>query len=189
MTQAREFSRRSERIEELVTRIESSGDPAMRAVASELLQAVVELHGVALARVLDAMIELPGGRETLDRLGSDDLVSGVLSLHDMHPQPLEARVMAALEEARPYLQSHGGDVELTHMAEGSVHLRMRGTCGHCSSSAQTLKNTVEEAIYRVAPEVVAIVTEEAPAVPEAQLVTLQVNQTGRTHGPSAYDPR
>jgi len=49
MTAPREFSRRSERIEELVTRIESSGDPAMRAVASELLQGVVELHGVALA--------------------------------------------------------------------------------------------------------------------------------------------
>jgi len=134
------------------------------------------------------MIELPGGPQALDRLGADDLVSGVLSLHDMHPHPLEARVKAALEEARPYLQSHGGDVELTHMAEGSVHLRMRGACGHCSGSTQTLKNTVEEAIYRVAPEVVAILTEEAPALPEIQLVSLQVNQTGRTHGPSTYNP-
>jgi Fe-S cluster biogenesis protein NfuA len=175
MATAREFSRRSERIEELITRIESSGDPAMRAVASELLQAVVELHGVALERVLDAMIELPGGQEATDRLGEDELVSGVLSLHGIHPEPLETRVAAALDEARPYLKSHGGDVELAAIAEGTVHLRLHGACGHCSGSAQTMKNTVEDAIYRVAPEVVAVITEEVPSVANSDLVTLQVN--------------
>lgn len=171
----REFSRRSERIEELVTRIEGSGDPAIRAVASELLQAVVELHGVALERILEAMIELPGGQKILDRLAKDELVSGVLSLHGIHPEPLETRVAAALEEARPYLKSHGGDVELAGIEDGTVHLRLHGACGHCSGSAQTMQSTVEDAIYRVAPEVAAIITDEVHASPHADLVTLQVS--------------
>jgi Fe-S cluster biogenesis protein NfuA len=174
-TAAREFSRRSERIEELITRIEGSGDPAMRAVATELLQAVVELHGVALERILEAMIEIPGAQEAMDRLAADELVAGVLSLHGIHPEPLETRVTAALEEARPYLHSHGGDVELAGIAEGTVHLRLHGACGHCSSSAQTMKSTVEEAIYRTAPEVVAVITEEVPAAAHSDLVTLQVS--------------
>lgn len=174
-TAAREFSRRSERIEELVTRIEGSGDPALRAVASELLQAVVELHGIALERILEAMIELPGGQEATDRLGADELVSGVLSLHGIHPEPLETRVAAALDETRPYLKSHGGDVELAEIVEGTVHLRLHGACGHCSGSAQTMKTTVEEAIYRAAPEVVSVITDEVPAAAHSELVTLQVN--------------
>lgn len=171
----REFSRRTERIEELVTRIEGSGDPAIRAVASELLQAVIELHGVALERILEAMTELPGGQEALDQISADELVSGVLSLHGIHPEPLETRVMAALDQARPYLKSHGGNVELAEIADGAVHLRLHGACGHCSGSAQTMKSTVEEAIYRAAPEVVSIITDELPAAPHSDLVTLQVN--------------
>ena len=172
---AREFSRRSERIEELITRIEGSGDPAMRAVASELLQAVVEMHGVALERILEAMTDLPGGQETVDTLSADELISGILSLHGIHPEPLERRVVAALEETRPYLHSHGGDVELTEIVDGAVHLRLHGACGHCSGSAQTMKNTVEEAIYRVAPEVRLVITDEVAAAPHNDLVTLQVS--------------
>ena len=172
---SREFSRRTERIEELITRVEGSGDPAMRAVATELLQAVVELHGVALERILEAMVELPGGQEALDRISVDELVSGVLSLHGIHPEPLETRVVAALDGVRPYLQSHGGDVELAEIADGTIRVRLRGTCGHCAGSAETMKTTVEEAIYRVAPEVVAVVTEDLPSAAHADLVTLQVS--------------
>ena len=171
---SREFSRRAGRIDELIARVKSSGDPAMRAVAKELLQAVIEMHGVALERILDAVTDLPGGQEALDRAATDELVSGVLSLHGIHPEPLETRVAAALDTVRPYLGSHGGNVELIEIAEGSVRLRLSGACGHCSGSAQTMKNTVEEAIYRVAPEVIAVVTEESPAAPHSDLVTLQV---------------
>src|SRR5215469_4293721 len=104
----REFTRRSDRIEELVCRIENTGDPAIRAVAQELLQAVIELHGVALDRILDAVAELPNGANALRQIASDDLVSNVLSLHGIHPIALETRVAAALEKTRPYLESHGG---------------------------------------------------------------------------------
>lgn len=55
----REFTRRCERIEELVSRVENCGDLATRAVAKELLQAVLELHGVALEHILDAVGEIP----------------------------------------------------------------------------------------------------------------------------------
>ncbi len=171
---SREFSRRTDRIEELIARVEGSGDPAMRAVAKELLQAVIELHGVALERILEAMTDLPGGQEELDRVSTDELVSGVLSLHGIHPEAMETRVRAALDSVRPYLKSHGGNVELVEIADGTVRLRLSGACGHCSGSAQTMKSTVEQAIYGAAPEVVAVIAEEAAAAPHSDLVTLQV---------------
>lgn len=174
-TPRREFSRRSDRIEELVGRIESAGDPAIRAVAQELLQAVIELHGVALDRILRSVGELPNGEDALAAIAEDELVSGVLSLHGIHPVALEARVEAALEKTRPYLESHGGSVELISMQHGEVRLRLQGACGSCSSSEETLKTRVESAIYDAAPEVVAVIAESiaVPAVPE--LVTLRTN--------------
>ena len=169
----REFNRRSDRIEELVARLETQGDPALRAVAQELLQAVIELHGAALERILDTVAQAPAANESLSRIVGDDLVSGVLSLHGIHPVPLEQRVAEALETTRPYLNSHGGNVELRGIDQGTVHVRLEGACGSCSSSTETLRSTVESAIYNAAPEVVTVIAESPPRAPHADLVVLQ----------------
>jgi Fe-S cluster biogenesis protein NfuA len=172
----REFTRRSDRIEELVSRIENTGDPAIRAVAQELLQAVIELHGVALDRILDAVADLPSGEVALMQIAGDELVSNVFSLHGIHPVAIETRVAAAIEKSRPYLKSHGGNVELASVEDGTVHVRLQGTCGSCSSSSETLKNHVENAIYQAAPEVVTVIAESIPpAARHSDLVILQTN--------------
>ena len=169
----REFTRRSDRIEELVARVESSGDPAMRAVAQELLQAVIELHGVALDRILAAVRALPEGNSALLEIAADELVSNVLSLHGINPVAIEKRVAAALETALPYLQSHGGDVELAAIEDGVVHVRLKGACGHCSSSSDTLRDAVESAIYNAAPEISAVVADAVSHTAQQELVILQ----------------
>jgi len=168
----REFARRSERIEELVRRLEG-GDLALRAVAQELLQAVIELHGVALERILDRVAELPQADAALEELGADPVVSGVLSLHGIHPVALEDRVLSALESARGQLRSHGGEVKLDSIEDGVVHVTLSGACGSCGSSAATMKSTVENAIYTLAPEVKAVVAENAPARAHSGLLVLQ----------------
>jgi Fe-S cluster biogenesis protein NfuA len=169
----REFTRRSDRIEELVTRIESTGDPALRAVSQELLQAVIELHGVALERITEAVAALPEGQSALERMAEDKLVSGVLSLHGIHPVPLATRIAAALATTRPYLKSHGGDVELASIDEDTVHLHLQGTCGSCSSSADTMKSTVEAAIYEAAPEISAVLSDSMAVMAHSDFVILQ----------------
>lgn len=172
----REFTRRSDRIEELVTRIENFGDPAIRAVSQELLQSVIELHGVALDRIMEAIATLPDGNSALESIAEDQLVSSVLSLHGINPVRLETRVTAALEKVRPYLKSHGGDVQLVSVdSDGTVHVSLKGACGSCSSSSETMKSTVENAIYEVAPEVATVISEAMPAPPHSELVQLQVN--------------
>ena len=172
----REFTRRSDRIEELVSRIENTGDPAIRAVAQELLQAVIELHGVALEKILDAVSELPAGHTALTQIASDDLVSNVLSLHGIHPVAIEARVAAAIEESKPYLKSHGGNVELASIEDGTVLVHLQGTCGSCSSSTETMKNHIENAIYQAAPEVVTVIADSIPpATTHSEFVILQTN--------------
>ncbi len=71
----------------------------------------------------------------------------------------------ALAEVRPYLESHGGDVELLAVAEDGVRVRMQGNCNGCPSSAVTLKLAIEEAIHKYAPEIDRIDAEEAEPEP------------------------
>lgn len=175
MPDRREFTRRSGRIEELVGRVENTGDPAIRAVAQELLQAVIELHGVALERIVALVGDLPEGEIALAQMAADELVSNVLSLHGLNPVAVETRVAQALEQARPYLKSHGGDVELASVRDGVVEVRLQGACGSCSSSGQTLKNAVESAIYNAAPEVAEVTAKLIPSPANSGLVTLQTN--------------
>ena len=62
-------------------------------------------------------------------------MAGLLLVHGLHPYDVQTRVARALDSVRPYLGSHGGDVELLGVdAEGVVTLRMLGNCDGCPSS-------------------------------------------------------
>jgi Fe-S cluster biogenesis protein NfuA/nitrite reductase/ring-hydroxylating ferredoxin subunit len=73
-------------------------------------------------------------------------------------------VAQALDGVRPYLGSHGGNVEFLGLTDdGTVRLRMLGSCDGCASSSVTLTLAVETAIQAAAPEVTGIEVEEAPS--------------------------
>jgi Fe-S cluster biogenesis protein NfuA len=54
------------------------------------------------------------------------------------------------------LHGHGGNVELLGITDGVVHLHLQGSCHGCPSSAATVRQTIEEAIFARAPEILAI---------------------------------
>jgi Fe-S cluster biogenesis protein NfuA len=151
-----EVRERVSRVEALLERID--GDPD----ATEAVQAVVELYGEALARLL-------AGADPVE----DALVSHLLLVHDLHPTDLETRVRLALDEVRPYLGSHGGDVELLGVDAGVARLRLAGTCNGCPSSTVTLRNAIEEALLKAAPDLEGIEA-EGVAEPPREPALLQI---------------
>jgi len=170
------FERRISDIADLVERLERSADPGLRATAQELVQALMDLHGAGLGRVL----ELAGqggaaGPALVEQWGRDPLIRSLLLLHGLHPVDLKTRVLEGLEQARPYLRSHGGNVELVEVDEGgAVRLRMQGSCHGCPSSSVTLKLAIEDAIREAAPDVTTIVVDGSPAAPaHSALVVLE----------------
>jgi Fe-S cluster biogenesis protein NfuA len=170
----RDFHAHTERVERLVSRLNSSSDPELRATALELLQCVLELHGAVLGRMIDSIAQTDAGEAALDQALKDDLVASVLLLHGLHPEPVETRVQRALESVRPYLRSHHGDVEFVSLHDGVVRLRLVGSCGSCPSSSITLKNAVEEALYATGPDITEIIAEDRTAAPSHPvLVVLQ----------------
>jgi Fe-S cluster biogenesis protein NfuA len=170
-----EFSLQTERVEKLAARLESAGDPEIRATALDLVQSIVELHGAALQRLVDSLLQTPAGEQALNEALENDLVSSMLLLHNLHPDDIETRVLRGIEKVRPYLKSHGGDVDLAGVRDGIVHLRLHGTCGSCPSSSITLKNAVEDALFEVAPDIIEIVSENIVATAQSgpQLVTIK----------------
>jgi Fe-S cluster biogenesis protein NfuA/nitrite reductase/ring-hydroxylating ferredoxin subunit len=100
-------------------------------------------------------------------------------LHDLHPQSTEERVLAALDRVRPYLGSHAGDVEYLGLdQDGTVRLRLAGSCDGCPSSAMTVKMAIEKGIEDVAPEVTKVEVEGM--VPESASGLSASSAEGRT---------
>jgi Fe-S cluster biogenesis protein NfuA len=72
-------------------------------------------------------------------------------------QDLETRVEETLDEIRPYLMSHGGDVTLLEVtAENVARLQLLGACGGCPMSAMTLKFGIERLLADRVPELAGI---------------------------------
>jgi Fe-S cluster biogenesis protein NfuA len=153
----RELRERMHRLDDLIKQMDRVKDPQARARAQEIVQALMDFHGAALERLMERLAATgEAGLRMIDSVAQDELVANLLLLYGLHPLDLESRIGAALEKVRPYLHSHGGNVELLGIADGVVRLRLEGSCHGCPSSAQTLKQTIEEAIFETAPDVTAI---------------------------------
>ncbi|HZS20820.1 MAG TPA: NifU family protein [Pseudonocardiaceae bacterium] len=144
-----------ERVEALLAEFASASDPAIAGRAEELVGLLVDFYGAGLARIMELL-----DKQAAAPLLADKAVAGLLVLHDLHPQSTEERVLAALDRVRPYLGSHAGDVEYLGLDDdGTVRLRLAGSCDGCPSSALTVKMAIEKGIEDVAPEVTKVEVE------------------------------
>ena len=145
-----------ERFQELVARLESIDDAEARETAEDLVATMLELYGEGLERIVEALEAAP---EVRDALARDGVVGSLLLIHGLHPVPLAERVEAALVSVRPYMESHGGGVELVRLEDGVAHLRLRGSCDGCHASASTLELAIKEALEEAAPDLDGIEVE------------------------------
>jgi Fe-S cluster biogenesis protein NfuA/nitrite reductase/ring-hydroxylating ferredoxin subunit len=143
-----------DRIQTLLDSCAASGSTAYER-AQQLVREVVGLYGAGLERIIQ--LSGPGMAE---RLATDDLVASLLLVHGLHPHDVDRRVSDALDRVRPYLGSHGGDVDLLEVTDGPdgavLRLAFKGSCKSCPSSAVTLELAVEDAVRAAAPEISSI---------------------------------
>ena len=149
-----------ERVQALQAELESAGDPATRELAEELVSSVVQMYGAGLERIIAAVLEAgdPGQRIAAG-LTEDSLVATLLLIHDLHPVPLADRVQDALDSVRPYMESHGGNVELLSLVDGVARIHLRGSCSDCAASSVTLELAIKQALEDAAPDLAALEVE------------------------------
>lgn len=148
-------------VERLLEELEALPDPFARQSATAAVQGLLDLYGAGLERIVEEIAAHDDGRIAA-ALAGDELVAHLLLVHGLHPVPLEDRVREALDSVRPYLESHGGNVELLAIEEATVRLHLEGSCSGCPSSSMTLKLAIENAIQKHAPEIEEVTADEQP---------------------------
>ena len=114
-------------------------------------------RALMLLQLIDA-VHRPG----LELIAADErdhpVAQALLAMYDLAPLDDHTEVEEALDEIRPYIESHGGGLKLLDVEEGVVHVEMSGACNGCAGSAITLRRGVEEILrerYEGFKEVVA----------------------------------
>jgi nitrite reductase/ring-hydroxylating ferredoxin subunit/Fe-S cluster biogenesis protein NfuA len=155
-----------------------------------LKNAIEEFHKVGLTRIVHGLKADPRGLELLMELAAEPSVYALFSMHGLIRANLRTRVSRVIEMIRPHIQSQGGDVELNSVEGNVAFLKMPGSKG-CSTTANALRTSIEEAIRAQVPEIQTI--EVVPNEPAAEVLVQIISsppggaQAGWVMGPATSE--
>jgi Fe-S cluster biogenesis protein NfuA/nitrite reductase/ring-hydroxylating ferredoxin subunit len=172
MAAALDSDRHLERVQQLTQQLEELEDGPDKRIAEELVGAIVALYGDGLERIVGVLADSGvAGQEIHERLVDDGVVASLLLIHDLYPIDLETRVREALDTVRPYMESHGGNVELLSLEDGVARLRLAGSCHGCAASQATLELAIKDALDEAAPDLAGLEVEGVAATNGADAPT------------------
>lgn len=149
------FEELAQRVDDAMAALEGL-EPVARKSAEELQAAIEGVHRAGLVSIVRRLRADDAGRAALFELVDDPAVHLLLSLHGIiRPDPV-THAGQVLDSVRPQLHSHGGDVSLVRIADGTAFVRLEGACNGCSMSSVTLRNLVEEALVQEVPSITAV---------------------------------
>lgn len=141
------------RIDHLLDRIGQDCGQGAAVLAEDLVRELLALYGAGLGRVLEVVHrEAAGADDVIGALAADPLVAGLLALHDLHPVAVHDRVAAALTQLRART---GAAIELVGLADDTATIRV--DVSGCASTRATLRDALESAVQRAAPEIAQVV--------------------------------
>lgn len=182
------FEELARRVDEAVAAVAELDDPA-RKVAQELQDAVEAVHRAGLLTIVRRMREHDAAREVLFDLVDDPVVHLLLSLHGIvRPDPV-THANQVLDSVRPQLHSHGGDVSLVRVDDGTAFVRLEGACNGCSMSSVTLRNLVQEALVEGVPAINAVeVVADEPSPTLIPVESLRIGRDPAAEGWAKFGP-
>jgi hypothetical protein len=187
MSEEKDFQQRVRRIGALVDEIETIADPAARSSTRQLVQLVMEFHGLALDRTLEILADGgEAGMSFIEQLGRDPMVSSLLVLYGLHPDGLEARVRKAVERLEPKLRRDSAVIELLGIEDSAIRIRVTPGGHACGSTTKAIQASVEDAIYDAAPDIASLTIEGLEGQPANGFVSLD-KLTGTAPVPSNPD--
>ncbi|WP_206739789.1 hypothetical protein [Streptomyces lydicus] len=141
------------RVEEVLEHL-AGRDREASAAAEELVRLLMDFYGAGLARIMHLVSSGTEDGGPRPALLSDELVTSLLVLHDLHPEDTTARIGRALDSVR---RQHPADVVEFDAESGELRLRAGdgGGCG-CPSTNQQARQAVEATVSCFAPEVTSV---------------------------------
>ena len=78
---------------------------------------------------------------------------------------IEEKVRSVLLELRPFFEADGGNIEFVEITDdGILKVELLGACSDCSMSMMTLESGVEEAVKKIAPEIIKVEAINLPTI-------------------------
>ncbi|MFF2810848.1 hypothetical protein ACFVT2_27470 [Streptomyces sp. NPDC058000] len=167
------------RVEELLARLTEHGDAATAATAEELVRVLMDFYGAGLTRIMHLVERRTGADGPRTALLGDALVSGLLVLHDLHPEDAATRIDRALASVRSQ-----DAVEVAEFVPETGALRLaESAAGGCGCGGAADRSEIEGALSCFAPEVTSVAWETRTAAPELPL--LQISRRPPTAAPAS----
>lgn len=184
-----EFDAVLPRIAELAETLTAHDDPATASTAEELLDWIDVFHANGIGRVVE-MIRDWRGEILLESLAADPIASSLLNAYGLGSgadlESARVHVQTALAEVRPYLHSHGGDMEVVSIEDGVVRLKLHGSCDGCTGAEATIVDQVERSLQAHWVDFRRVDIEEMEAEPHpppaAGSITTGLQIKGRENG-------
>lgn len=178
-----EFIRLAADLDEAVAALNHLDDNS-RELALELKRSLEALYSSALRQVVRTLRDDEAGLSFLHSLAQIPEVRTVLSIAKILRPNMVGLANSAIEEVRPYLNSHGGDAEVVAVEGRRIQLRLLGACSGCSMSATTLSQEVEAALYRAIPELEGVdLVQDQPTPALLHLGTTRHKDSDWVQGP------
>jgi len=154
---ARRASTMCRRMETSIEALESIADSNARGLARNLLESALDLHAIALAKVLTICQEAENGELLIRNLLADPYVGAVVLLHGLTrrtPRPPAEQLARCGRIGRPRFR-----VELAHIDQTAARVRVTvsATAGH--EANKTLALEIEQVLTDAAPDLDRIVVE------------------------------
>lgn len=182
-----DFEALAEQVDQAVNEVRKL-DSAEQVKAMAMKSAIEAFHKLGLTKIVQRLKVDPRGKELLFELVDEPSVYALFAMHGLVRADLGTRVSRVIDMVRPYMQSHGGDVELVEVSGETVYVKLHGACNGCSMSAVTLRNGVEEALKENVPEIKQV--EVVPNEPSPTIIPLDAigiegkEETGWLKGPA-----
>lgn len=74
----------------------------------------------------------------------------------MNDEKAISLIKKTLKKIRPYLNADGGDIDFVKYENNLVYVRLLGACIGCSSSEDTINNSVEALLIEEVPGVIGV---------------------------------
>lgn len=131
-----------EELDGRIGQLEHLPHPEVQQQVFTVLQLIDRLHRGSVNRLSAFLKEKNLWDDALD----DEAINLLFTLYDQIPLDEATQVDDALQSVRPYIESHGGELEVVKVEEGVVHVMLKGSCQSCSASSATLTHGVETAL-------------------------------------------
>ncbi len=147
-----DFEKTAAKIDELLEKIKEFPEE-QREMVKQLIDNLHEFHKVALVKLVKMLKNDPNAKNILIQSLQEPEIFALFLKYNIIREDKKTKVAKAIEHIKPYVHSHGGDVELVDVKDKTVIVRLKGACEGCSQVSFTLQQTILEAVKAYVPEI------------------------------------